>query len=66
MTDDEAYRGWTTDELRGMYRARVRNLLLLEARDGPTMLRRRQEALCRQAWRLLRRRGVEVPFVRSG
>ena len=66
MARDEHFRSWQTDELEGMWRARIRRLLLFEADDAPLRLRRRQEVLCRQARRLLAERGVEKPDVPPG
>lgn len=64
LTPDEAYHSWTTPELIGMYRARMRALLILEVRQAPLMLLRRQERMVAQARRLLRQRGVENPSMR--
>lgn len=61
LTPDERFVIWTTDDLRGLYRARMRRLLLLETDRAPLRLLRRQERMLRQAWRLLRARGVELP-----
>ena len=66
MTNDDEYGSWSVGELEGLRRARLRALLILESRDGPLALRRGQEALCRQAWRLLRARGVETAPVQTG
>lgn len=64
ITPDEVYRTWTTPELLGMYRARMRGLLTLEVQHAPLVLRRRQERLVAQARRLCRKRGVENPSMR--
>lgn len=66
MADDAHFRKWTTEDLEGLWRARMRRLLLFEADQAPLLLRRRQEALCRQARRLLAERGVEKPPVPPG
>jgi len=66
MATDDHFRGWQTDELEGLWRARIRLLLMFEAREAPLRMRRRQEALCRQARRLLAERGVEKPAVPPG
>jgi len=57
---DLTYARWTVEELRGMHRARVRSLLLLEYNKGPLILIRRQEAMVRQSRRLLHNRGIEL------
>lgn len=57
---DVTYTSWTVEELRGMHKARVRRLLLLEYNDGPLILIRRQEAMVRQSRRLLHNRGIEL------
>ena len=57
---DTTYASWTIEELRGMHKARVRQLLLLEYNKGPLMLIRRQEAMVRQSRRMLHNRGIEL------
>jgi len=57
---DTAFTNWTVAELRGMYRARVRRLLLLEQDKAPKALTQRQEAMVKQSRRLLHNRGIEL------
>lgn len=60
LTPDERFTTWTTDDLHGLYRMRMRRLLILETDRMPLRLLRRQERMLLQAWRLLRARGVDL------
>jgi hypothetical protein len=62
LTPDERFTTWTTDDLERLYRMRLRRLLIFETQRAPLRLVRRQERMLRQAWRLLRARGVELPL----